>query len=480
VQGSSACAGGVTAFDCDDANAAIHPGATDACDDIDNNCDGRKDEGCLAGAQTTTYQYNAFNQLQSSTGPSGTTAFTYDSNGNQTSKVDPTGTTAFTWDARDRLVQVADPGGAVSRFGYDSNGLRVRMEDATGARRVLLDGVEELAEHQLGTGTRVARYDHDPSTLDALLGQSTAQGKTQAITDAIGSVYALADSANTVSRYAYDVYGARSSIASAVDTPWTFGGRRTDSGSLVYARSRYLDTSAGLFLSPDPLGLPRQSPASRPMSFAAEGPALYQYVRNAPTVATDPTGMWCAMNGPPRFSTTFNGWPKGTPIWPYPLAPGYCNYMGLFLNNFYLDLTMHSHSGSPGPGIWGPHVNYHIHEYSWTKPGYLNTPNANYHGGLFYRTDTEQVCFRSGWTGTKMGNTMRDYFCVSPWTIVVLVLGALIVSMILPEVIVAIATMELGEAATAVILAGLSYTAVGAAQSFSPCSGGGEMPGDEI
>ncbi|MES2430153.1 MAG: Calx-beta domain-containing protein [Bacteroidota bacterium] len=33
--------------DCNDANAAISPGATEVCDLIDNNCDGRVDEGCF-------------------------------------------------------------------------------------------------------------------------------------------------------------------------------------------------------------------------------------------------------------------------------------------------------------------------------------------------------------------------------------------------------------------------------------------------
>jgi YD repeat-containing protein len=74
---------------------------------VDNDCDGRKDEGCLAGAKTTTYTYNAFNQLLSATGPGGTTTFTYDLNGNQTQKNDPVAPTTYTWDARDRLVTVA-------------------------------------------------------------------------------------------------------------------------------------------------------------------------------------------------------------------------------------------------------------------------------------------------------------------------------------------------------------------------------------
>jgi hypothetical protein len=37
-----------TPLDCNDANAAIHPGATEVCDGVDNNCNGVVDEGCSA------------------------------------------------------------------------------------------------------------------------------------------------------------------------------------------------------------------------------------------------------------------------------------------------------------------------------------------------------------------------------------------------------------------------------------------------
>ena len=40
----STCPGG--GGDCNDSNATVHPGAAEACDDIDQNCDGKTDEGC--------------------------------------------------------------------------------------------------------------------------------------------------------------------------------------------------------------------------------------------------------------------------------------------------------------------------------------------------------------------------------------------------------------------------------------------------
>jgi len=41
-------------IDCDDSNASINPGATEVCDEVDNNCDGSIDEGV-----TATFYYDA-------------------------------------------------------------------------------------------------------------------------------------------------------------------------------------------------------------------------------------------------------------------------------------------------------------------------------------------------------------------------------------------------------------------------------------
>ena len=216
-----------------------------------------------------------FNQVLSLTGPSGTSAFQYDANGNQTQKQEPSGTTTLTWDARDRLKQVTTPT-ATSRYGYDSQGLRVSIEDFIGARRIVIDDVEEFGEYESSSGNRRARFDHDPSGVDRLLAQATAQGKNFFLSDTLGSVYGLADQAGVESaRYGYDAYGARAIGLERVSTSWSFDGRPLDADGLLYGRARYRDPGLSMWLQPDPL-------------FTG---GTYTFAGNSPVQFVDPSGL---------------------------------------------------------------------------------------------------------------------------------------------------------------------------------------------
>jgi len=97
--------------DCDDANSAVHPGATEVCNGIDDNCNGTTDEGCAAwyrDADGDTYG-NAAVTSESVGQPSGYVANSTDCNDSNSAvhPVDPDVTApsgagiaplpAFTW-----------------------------------------------------------------------------------------------------------------------------------------------------------------------------------------------------------------------------------------------------------------------------------------------------------------------------------------------------------------------------------------------
>jgi len=146
-----------------------------------------------------------------------------------------------------------------------------------GSQQILLDGIEETREY----GPNMLRYDHDPSRVDGLLAQKTGSGKGYFITDALGSVYGVVDSTGAeVSKYAYDVYGARTAATEGMTTSWGFTGRRHDSSTEMYHRARYLDGGGGAFLSSDPVGRMRGT-------FG-----LYEYAMARPTMLVDWSGQW--------------------------------------------------------------------------------------------------------------------------------------------------------------------------------------------
>ncbi len=191
------------------------------------------------------------------------------------------------FDARDRLVEVKRAGVSLAKYGYDTNNLRVYVNDSQGERRIVLDGVEELMELEAGAMTPVARYDRDPTRIDALLAQ-LAGSKTHAVTDALGSVYGMTDSTGAVqARYSYDAFGTRTASTENVPSPWGFTGRRHDPIGQNYHRERYYDPGSGVWVSADPLGL---TPGVHGDNNGAFVNHLYMY--GAPVNGTDPLGLF--------------------------------------------------------------------------------------------------------------------------------------------------------------------------------------------
>lgn len=100
------------------------------------------------------------------------------------------------------------------------------------------------------------------------------------ITDALGSVLALADSAGVVqSENTYEPFG-RTTVTGASNTnPFQYTGRENDGTGLYHYRARYYHPQLQRFTSEDPI------------EFAGRDINLYAYVLNNPTNLSDPHGL---------------------------------------------------------------------------------------------------------------------------------------------------------------------------------------------
>lgn len=232
----------------------------------------------LSSLGVSPYSHNASNQLTSIAGSPGTT-FTYDSNGNTLTKTDGSGTTTYAWDFENRLSSVTLPGsGGTVSFKYDPYGRRIYKSSAAGTMIFAYDG-ENLVEEVNAAGNAVGRYTMGLS-MDEPLAILHSSATYYYHADGLGSVTSLSDSAGSLAAtYAYDSFGNLASSTGSVMNPFRYTAREWDSEMSVYFyRARYYDAVAGRFLSEDPV------------RFSA-GMNFYSYVRNAPTMATDPTGL---------------------------------------------------------------------------------------------------------------------------------------------------------------------------------------------
>jgi RHS repeat-associated protein len=203
----------------------------------------------------------------------------YDANGNllRKSRSDGNDTTVYTWDGRDRLVRIEQSGDVtlLAEFTYDPLGRRSTRTVNGLTTRYVYDGVQAIAELTDGkplvtllTGLQI----------DEAIARYSDTGERTALTDALGSVLALAgeDQAPTAF-YAYSPYGETAASGERTDNASQYTGRENDGTGLYYYRARYYDSGLKRFVSEDPIGL-------------AGGLNSYAYVGNNPLKYIDPKG----------------------------------------------------------------------------------------------------------------------------------------------------------------------------------------------
>ncbi len=95
---------------------------------------------------STTYSYNAANELVLLQPPSGQpTTSTYDASGNLLVENSGGSLTTYTWDTENRLISVSSPSG-VETYTYSADGLREKKVTSSGTVYFVRDGENVLIE----------------------------------------------------------------------------------------------------------------------------------------------------------------------------------------------------------------------------------------------------------------------------------------------------------------------------------------------
>ena len=236
--------------------------------------------------QPTSNQFDVANQLTLF----GSTPNSYDGNGNL---IEQGTSVAYTFDGRNRLKSIVTAAGQTTNFTYDFMGNLIRTADSGTSLNLtkvfLLDDLTNVAYEVASDGSSYSVL--SGRGIDSHFAVLQSSGQTQyRLTDAINSTVMTVDQTGSVnSQFYYDPFG-QSKGASTY--PFQFTGRMPVSGSLLYYRARYYDTSTGRFISQD-----RVPSAS----------SLYEYASNSPAMFTDPLGL--DVFDPPEL-----GGPPGGPL----------------------------------------------------------------------------------------------------------------------------------------------------------------------
>ncbi|NJC87674.1 MAG: RHS repeat protein [Desulfuromonas sp.] len=249
----------------------------------------RKSGPTVKDTEAAAYAYNVDNRMTRGRKLS----YTSDTRGNQRFRYLDAAHTKywdFRWNGEDQLVRaILFSNGVIARtviFKYDPFGRRIEKKVVEGATTTthsyVYDGEDLLLETVTATGapTVTTQYVHGPGIDEPLAMVRNGQSYYYHA-DGLGSVVAISDSSKAiVQRYTYESFGMLTMSNPAFANPYTYTGREWDPEiGLLYLRNRYLDLMEGRFISKDPIGL------------VGGDVNLYRYTRNQPINYIDPFGF---------------------------------------------------------------------------------------------------------------------------------------------------------------------------------------------
>jgi RHS repeat-associated protein len=226
----------------------------------------------------TLATYDVANELTNWNG----TTITPDANGNILND----GVAAYTWNARNQLISR----GSIS-FQYDSFGRRI--VNAAG-NNLLYEGPN--ARQELSGTTPITN--RILGGVDEFFNRADSSGTYSPITDALGSVLALTNSAgNITTQYLYDPFGNTISSGGTTTNVSQYTGRENDGNGLYFYRGRYYNPAFGRFVSEDPIGF-------------RGGINMYAYAGDSPMNFADPFGLQSTLMGSPTVTQPYPGTPS--------------------------------------------------------------------------------------------------------------------------------------------------------------------------
>ncbi len=208
----------------------------------------------------------------------GDKTLTYDNNGNVQTITDSGGTTTYTWNARNQLVGISGPGVNAS-FVYDGLGRREKKTINSNLTEFLYDGVNPVQET---SGAAILANILPGLGIDEFLTRTDVVAGTTShlLADALGSALALADAVGTVqTEYTYEPFGRTTVTGAATSNPFQYTARENDGTGLYYYRARYYHPQLQRFISEDPI------------EFEGGDVNLFAYVNNSPVTFADPWGL---------------------------------------------------------------------------------------------------------------------------------------------------------------------------------------------
>jgi RHS repeat-associated protein len=233
----------------------------------------------VVGGTTTTYAYNAADQLcwsvtatsanPCATTPTGATTYSFDANGSQTA--DSTGWSA-SYTHKDQTASITPAGGTALNFTYQDT----TSTNRTAAGSLTFDNTQVGLAREVDTASSTTTY-YLRTPAGGVVGQNRAGTRHYYLTDALGSVIGLIDTNGAVaSTYSYDPWGVITATTGTVVNPYRYAGGYHDTATgLTKFGTRYYNPEIGRWTQRDPAG---------------GGANPYAYSGNSPSTLTDRTG----------------------------------------------------------------------------------------------------------------------------------------------------------------------------------------------